>query len=82
MKRWETLRTGLEELSFRERKELFMQFVDEHDRWSKHTLEVLSKVVVYLLSQVEVVEMYDIHKQTLNRSVKHYKDFLHARGFK
>jgi hypothetical protein len=59
-----------------------MQFVDENDRWSKHTLEVLSKVVVYLLSQVEVVEIYDIHKQALNRSVKHYKEFLYKRGFK
>lgn len=82
MKRWETLRTSLSDLSFRQRKELFLEFADAHDRWSKHTLEILSKVVVYLLSQVEVVEMYDIHKQALNRNVKAYKEFLYARGFK
>ena len=82
MKRWETLRTSLGDLSFRQRKELFLEFVDVHDRWSKHTLEIQSKVVVYLLPQVEVVEIYSIHKQTLNRSVKHYKQFLYERGFK
>lgn len=82
MKRWETLREGLQKLSFRERKELFMQFVDQHDRWSKHTLEVLSKVVVYLLPQYDVVEKFGLHKQSLNRSVKHYKEFLYSRGFK
>jgi len=42
-------------MSFRDRKQLFLEFVDEHDRWSKHTLEVLSKVVVYMLPQHQVV---------------------------
>ena len=82
MKRWEALRTSLGDLSFRQRKELFLEFVDQHDRWSKHTLEMLSKVVVYLLPQCEVVEIYDIHKQALNRNVKVYKEFLYERGFK
>lgn len=82
MKRWDTLRDSLSKLSFRERKHLFLEFVDEHDRWSKQTLEILSKVVVYLLSQHEVAQMYDIHKQAINRSVKVYKHFLTARGFK
>jgi len=81
MKRWETLRTSLSELSFRQRKELFLEFVDEHDRWSKHTLEMLAKVVVYLMPQYDVVKMYDIHKQALNRNVKVYKEFLYSKGF-
>ena len=82
MKRWDTLRDSLSKLSFRERKQLFLEFVDLHDRWAKQTLEVLSKVVVYLLSQHEVAKMHDVHKQSINRSVKTYKHFLDGRGFK
>jgi len=80
MKRWDVLQAVLANMSFRDRKQLFLEFVDEHDRWSKHTLEVLSKVVVYMLPQHQVVEMYKLHKQALNRSVKSYKEFMYSRG--
>ena len=82
MKRWDMLQAVLANMSFRSRKQLFLDFAEEHDRWSKRTLEILSKVVVYMLPQHQVVKMYGIHKQSINRSVKIYKEFLSERGIK
>ena len=82
MKRWDALRDVLSKKSFHERKKLFLEFVDEHDRWSNQTFEVLSKVVVHLMPQYEVVEKLGLYKQSLNRSVKFYKEFLYRKGIK
>lgn len=82
MIRWERIKYRLEMMTLKDRKTLFSQFMKEHDRWAKKTLEVLAKVVVLLQPQHKVAELTDTHKQSLNRSVKRYKEFLYKRGIK
>jgi len=82
MIRWERIKYRLEIMTLKDRKTLFSQFMKEHDRWTKKTLEVLAKVVVLLQPQHKVAELTDTHKQSLNRSVKRYKEFLYKRGIK
>jgi hypothetical protein len=82
MSRWGYIKEHLKSMSLKERKALFSQFMVEHDRWAKKTLEVLAKVVVLLQPQHKVAELTDTHKQSLNRSVKRYKEFLNRRGIK
>lgn len=82
MSRWGAVKYRLELMSHKDRKTLFTQFMHEHDRWAKKTLEALSKVVVLLQPQHKVAELTGTHKQSLNRSVKRYKEFLNRRGIK
>lgn len=82
MSRWDSVKYRLELMSHKDRKTLFNQFMQEHDRWAKKTLGVLSKVVVLLQPQHKVAESSGVYKQSLNRSVKRYKEFLSQRGIK
>lgn len=82
MIRWGRIKYRLEMMSLKDRKSLFVIFTKENDRWAKKTFNVLSKVVVLLQPQHKVAEATGTHKQSLNRSVKHYKEFLYKRGIK
>jgi len=76
MKRWKTIYEDLQLLKVKERKFLFQQFKDSHANWSESTLFALSNVVVKMERQVDVCKNYNIRKQALNRSVRHYRNFI------
>jgi len=79
MKRWYECEKKLKTFKQRERRRLFHEFKRQYaENWADVTLHPLCDVVVNLKRQMEVAEFYDMHKQSLNRSVKVYKQYLES----
>jgi len=79
MIRWQEVHDSLKALKLYERKALFREFKDLHPNWSPTTFDALSAVVVRLWRQVDVCKTYNVRKQALNRSVRHYRFFIARR---
>ena len=76
MNHWKETYKQLKELTLKERKFLFKEFVSYNPIWHSETIKMLSLVVVYLHRQVDVCEEYKVKKQALNRAVRYYKLYL------
>jgi len=76
MKTWIAILTDLSRITKRDRKAVFNDFKIAYPNWRPKTFAALELVVVELEKQVDVCILYEVKKQALNRSVRHYKFFL------
>jgi hypothetical protein len=76
MKSWIAMLTDLARITKKDRKAVFNDFKIAYPNWRPKTFAALEMVVVELEKQVDVCILYEVKKQALNRSVRHYKFFL------
>lgn len=76
MKTWAAMLTDLARITKSDRKAIFKDFKAAYPNWRMQTFAALELVVVELEKQVNVCILYQLKKQALNRSVRHYKFFL------
>lgn len=76
MKTWIAILTDLARITKKDRKVIFNDFKIAYPNWRPKTFASLELVVVELEKQVNVCILYEIKKQALNRSVRHYKNYL------
>jgi len=76
MNTWFDIQSSLSKMTLKRRKLIFSRFVKDNPNWKSRTIKALGRVVVHLERQVDVCGEFDLRKQALNRSVRHYRYYV------